>query len=329
MADESPFLPCADGAVGGAAYFEAPAVLSGERAALSIAYIGTPLTLDAFPAHVQSYNFGPIAPSQIILHNTANPAASWAPAANTPNWDAGESGMTEAQIKAKRQKQLDAIYYGYYRNQLKWDAGPHLFVDERWVWLGTPMDTIGIHAGAGNSYRVNGKLRYSIGIEIVGRYATVRWPAPIIAQLRGVVQALSQRLGIAIAYTAAADNQPARHDNQLAFHRDYSDKDCPGAAITPQWAVSVLKEQPAPPPPADPFAAWGSIAKPEGAAQGFGIAQAWLKNKQTLGACLRGEVYDLPGQISRAMFVGGELRYFAPTGAVELLPYPQRLKESS
>ena len=325
MADfPPPLLPCSIDAVGGAAYDEQPAVLS-ERAPLTIAYEGVALTLAAFVARVQRYDFGQIAPSQIVLHNTASPAATWAPAVGAPNWDRDEAGLSDIQIKAKRLRQLDAIYYGYYRDSLRWDAGPHLFVDDRFVYLGTPLDTIGIHAGVGNSYRIGGKLRYSIGIEIVGRYASVRWPAPIIAQLRGVVQALATRLGITIAYTHAPDDQPARHEGQIAFHRDYSTKDCPGAAIDPAWAIMVLSMQTPSPPPADPFSAWGPIDTPTGAAQGFGIPQAWLKNKQTLGRCLRGEVYDLPGLVSRAMFVGGEIRYFAPTNTTEVLAYPRPL----
>lgn len=320
-----PLLPCSEGAVGGAAHIEQPAVLS-ERAPLTIAYEGVALTLAAFVTRVQRYDFGQIAPSQIVLHNTASPAASWAPAVGAPNWDRDEAGLSDIQIKAKRLRQLDAIYYGYYRDSLRWDAGPHLFVDDKYVYLGTPMDTIGIHAGSGNSYRIDGRLRYSIGIEIVGRYASVRWPAPIVTQLRGVVQALAHRLGITIAYTHAPDDQPARHEGQIAFHRDYSTKDCPGAAIDPAWAVMVLGAQTRPPPPpADPFAAWGPVDTPQGAAQGFGIAQTWLKNKQTLGRCLRGEVYDLPGLVSRAMFVGGEVRWFAPTKRSEVLIYPRPL----
>lgn len=322
-----PLLPCSIDAVGGAVYDEQPTVLS-ERAPLTIAYEGVALTLAAFVARIERYDFGEVAPSQIVLHNTAKPAATWAPAVGAPNWDRDEGGLSEIQIKAKRLRQLDAIYYGYYRDSLRWDAGPHLFVDDRFVYLGTPLDTIGIHAGSGNSYRIGGKLRYSIGIEVVGRYASVRWPQAIITQLRGVVQALCSRLGITIAYTHAPDDQPARHEGQIAFHRDYTDqKDCPGNAIDPAWAVMVLSAQTPPPPPtpADPFTAWGPIDHPEGAAQGFGIPQAWLKNKQTLGRCLRGERYDLPNLVSRAMFVGGEIRYFAPTKRAEVLAYPRPL----
>jgi hypothetical protein len=238
-----PFLPCTDDAAGG----DVP--MARTLAAGDFAYDGTPLTLDAFIAYVAGYDFGPIAPSQLILHNTANPAASWAPSPGVPNWDDHEAGLSEAQIRTKRAAQLLGMKNFYIRKG--WDRAFHLLVDERWIWLFTPMKEIGIHANSGNSYRVNGALRYSIGIEVVGRYATQRWPAVIIRQLRGVVGALSSQLGIAIRYTPAPVGQPAKHDKQLALHRDYTtEKDCPGRAIDPLWMTQVLAAPaPTPPPP--------------------------------------------------------------------------------
>lgn len=113
----------------------------------------------------------------------------------------------------------------------------------------------------------------------------------------------------------------------LIRHADISPivkPNCPGPLV--DLSERARAANGASPPPPDPFAAWGPIDTPTGAAQGFGIPQAWLKHQQLLGRCLRGEVYDVPGQVSRAMFVGGELRYFQPTGTVELLPYPKRLE---
>lgn len=285
MVEVIPFLPCTDDAIGGVVYDEAPTLL----AASDFAYDGRPLTLDAFIALVASYDFGPIAPSQLILHNTANPAATWAPAIGVPNWDANELGLSESQIKDKRARQLLGMRNFYIGKG--WDRAFHLLIDDRWVWLFTPMKEIGIHANSGNSYRVGGKLCYSIGIEVVGRYATMRWPAVIIRQLRGVVGALSHQLGIAIAYTPAPVGQPARHDGQLALHRDYTtEKDCPGRAITGPWAVEVLSASPPPPPPPQP--------KP-GAGFYKALAPMWISETPTPRGpiALQGAAVVYPGEV--------------------------------
>jgi hypothetical protein len=112
----------------------------------------------------------------------------------------------------------------------------------------------------------------------------------------------------------------------LIRHADISPvskPNCPGPHV--DLVERATAANGAPPPPADPFAAWGPIDKPAGQAQTFAIPQTWLKNKAVLGQCLRGERYDIPGTVSRALFQGGELRYFQPTGAVELLKYPKTL----
>jgi N-acetyl-anhydromuramyl-L-alanine amidase AmpD len=114
----------------------------------------------------------------------------------------------------------------------------------------------------------------------------------------------------ALALLRHADIDPTRRADPVSL----------SVADMERWCVRAIDYY-----DADPFAEWGDIERPEGVARQFGIPQTWLKNKAALGRCLRGERYDLAGQISRAMFEGGELRYFAPTNVVEVLKYPKRL----
>ena len=60
--------------------------------------------------------------------------------------------------------------------------------------------------------------------------------------------------------------------------------------------------------PADRFAAWGPIGKPEGLAQDFAIPRAWLVN-QTLGRCVAGETWAVSGAYSIAEFERGLITY--------------------
>jgi hypothetical protein len=59
----------------------------------------------------------------------------------------------------------------------------------------------------------------------------------------------------------------------------------------------------------DPFAAWGDVGKPTGAAAGFAIPKAWLVNK-VLGRCVVPEAYSASGKYSRAEFEHGLITYF-------------------
>ena len=234
---EPQFLPCVDPNDA-----PRPATLAIEP----FAYLGTPLTLEEFCSYVASYDFGTIPPDQVVIHNTANPDASWAPLSTSDRtwWDRDERGLTTTAIRNKRQKQLDAIK-AYYVG-LGWDAGPHLFIDDRWIWLFTPMADIGIHAKEGNFYRdAAGRLHYSIGIEAVGWFGKQGWPLAMQALLRGAVQALQARLGtFEIVYKPAPLHQPAAHQGSIAFHRDFNKPQCPGAVITPEYAIPILSASP-------------------------------------------------------------------------------------
>src|SRR4051812_28639705 len=171
----------------------APAVLG--ASAGPFLYLGTGLTAPAFATYVASYNFGRIPPSYVVLHHTAIPSTLVNRFPSGAVWDADERGLSEAQIYQKRTRQLDNLR-NFYRDTLGWDRGPHLFIDEKYIWLFTPMNAVGIHAKEGNSYTLGGKLHYSIGIEVVGYYEDKPWPAPVAANVRAALHAISTRLGI-------------------------------------------------------------------------------------------------------------------------------------
>ena len=295
---ELPLMPCVERNV-------QRAVLAAPR----FAYLGTPLTLAEFVSYLASYDFGSIAPDQVVLHNTANPDASWAPLGTSDAawWDRDEAGMSLTAIRNKRNKQLDAIK-AYYVS-LGWDAGPHLFIDERWIWLFTPLNTVGVHAKEGNSYRDSaGKLHYTIGCEFVGWFGKRGWPASMQALARGAVQALRAQIKtFDIVYKPAPPHTPAAHQGSVAFHRDYNKPACPGAVITPAYAIPILS---APPPPvADPWPArWGPIATPAGEQWGWANAVYWKSHWERLGPCRSHLLYDNEHQCIMQCFERGVIR---------------------
>jgi hypothetical protein len=229
-------------------------------------YVGLALTPAEFADYVAHYDFGTVPPDYVVLHHTADPDASWAPLSDDvrKHWDLGDETRTLEQIKANRLTKLAGVMR-YYRDTLGWSAGPHLWIDDRFIYLMTPMYNLGVHAMWGNSFTRDGHLHYSIGIEVVGCYTHVQWPAAVQANVRACVQTLQQRLKtftLDYMYSDPAskpgcigsgDSARCAHPERLRFgglssHRDYNKPSCPGDAITEAFYLSVVRAPAAPMP---------------------------------------------------------------------------------
>jgi len=159
-------------------------------------------SLKEFEKYVKAKDFGELPPTFIVIHHT------WKPTVD--DWNG--------------KKTMDALD-NYYRG-LGWGGnGPHLFIAEDGIWLFTDMYDVGIHAGAGNGTLKSG---YSIGIEVVGNYDNAVWEGETYDNTVGVIKILQEKLGIP--------------DKEIAFHRDFSSKSCPGWAITKDWVLNQLNE---------------------------------------------------------------------------------------
>lgn len=225
-------------------------------------YVGQALTLAGFVAYLNGYDFGSIPPDGVVLHHTAVPDASWAPGPGSKaSWDSGEAGLSAEQVRLKRLRQLGAIK-SYYNRELGWSAGPHLFIDDRWIYLMSPMAEPGIHAKWANSWHdADGRLHYPVAIEVVGDYTRRPWPAPVAALVSGAVQALQRRLGtfrlqylyptpeskpgMKIERGAPACAHPERlRGGGISSHRDYNKPSCPGNAITEAFYIAAIAGSP-------------------------------------------------------------------------------------
>jgi len=219
---------------------QVPVVL-GEVEPEKFLYIGRGLTADEFTSYVQSYDFGKIPPDYLVLHHTANPCTLAAPFPNGLAWDGGEAELSDEQIYQKRLRGLLNMRE-YYRVTMHWDRGPHLYIDDRYIWLFTPMYEVGIHAKEGNSYRDGHKqLHYSIGIEVIGYYEHTTWSEPTARMVGHAAAALKRRLGtFELCYKPGPAHTPSAHVNSVASHRDFNKPQCPGAAISEVYYCQVL-----------------------------------------------------------------------------------------
>lgn len=218
-------------------------------------YVGQPKTAAEFSDYVQSYDFGSQPPDYVILHHTASPCTlhtlcpergTHAPCkTHNPNpwlWDSDEDHLSEVEIIAKRRSQLERLreFYRWHFDQKlgrmdSWDRGPHLFIDERWIWLFTPMFHPAVHARAGNEHRdAQGRVRYSIGIEVIGYYEHKPWPKPVAELVSHAVAVLKQRLNnFELRFVAGSGG--------ISSHRNWGKPQCPGAAITEDYYLGALR----------------------------------------------------------------------------------------
>jgi len=95
-----------------------------------------------FVAYCHGLQWNAWRPSFIVLHNTGAPSLAERP-----------DGLTRQHIST-----LEA----FYRDTQKWSAGPHLFVDDRQIWVFTPLTTSGVHSPSWN--------KIALGIEMLGNF---------------------------------------------------------------------------------------------------------------------------------------------------------------
>lgn len=196
-------------------------------------YIGQGLKADEFAHYVDTYDFGQVKPDFVVLHHTAIPSTAAAPYPSGWRWDSQEAGVSEGVVYRKRLKQLE-ILREFYRKDSGWDRGPHLFIDDKWIWLFTPMSEIGIHAAQGNSTRDANGLHYSIGIEVAGYFENVRWSPPVEALVGHAVAVLKRKLN-------TFDIKFKTYGGGISSHRNYNKPSCPGAAITENYYINVIQ----------------------------------------------------------------------------------------
>jgi N-acetylmuramoyl-L-alanine amidase CwlA len=105
--------------------------------------VGLSFTPETFDSYCHSLQWTAWRPSFIVLHNTGAPSL-----AQRPN------GMSEQNIQN---------LVAYYRDNKKWSAGPHLFVDDKQIWVFTPLTMSGVHSPSWN--------KVALGVEMLGDYS--------------------------------------------------------------------------------------------------------------------------------------------------------------
>ncbi len=149
----------------------------------------------------------------ITLHNTGEPSL-----ANRP------TGFSVGNIGNIR---------NYYKNDLGWSAGPHLFIDEDEIYGMSDLRRRGVHAVSFN--------RNAIGIEVLGWYDK---EDPKKGRGLACWQNAAAASGVLLNWLNLEPNE-----DTVLFHRDdpTTSKTCPGTLVKKDWILNLIKKSPQPP----------------------------------------------------------------------------------
>jgi hypothetical protein len=114
----------------------------------------------------------------------------------------------------------------FYRDELKWSAGPHLFIDEDEIFGMCDLRVKGVHAVSFN--------RKSIGIEVLGNYDS---EDPLAGRGLGCWTTAAAAVRVLLDWL---DLDPG--EQTILFHRDdpTTKKSCPGTKVKKDWFLSLI-----------------------------------------------------------------------------------------
>lgn len=163
--------------------------------------VGRGFTAAEFEDYVRTLTFGAWRPQFTVVHNTGDPRFD--------EWHSVPG--------ARRMRGLES----YYRDDMKWSGGPHLFVADDLIWAFTPLTVPGVHSPSWNSI--------SWGVEIVGDYDHEELRPDV---WQNVVSALST------LHMAAGLNP-----DSLRLHKEdprTTHSYCPGVRIVKQTLIDAI-----------------------------------------------------------------------------------------
>lgn len=176
-------------------------------------------TIDSFAAYVDTVQFNLWRPRFVVVHNTSAPDLK-----TYANWQTRKPApVTDEQWMLNLQ--------GYYRDQMGWSAGPHLFVTPKSICAFTPLNVPGTHTPSWNSI--------SWGVETVGEFETETFAgSPSQTNLIGGLGVLHMKAGLTVLPYVCGQRG-------LHFHkedRNTTHKTCPGKNMVKTDLVAAVQK---------------------------------------------------------------------------------------
>jgi hypothetical protein len=171
--------------------------------------VGRSFAPEGFAAYLKTLSWDDWQPQFIVLHNTGEPTLAQRP-----------EGLTYQHILGLQ---------SYYRDEQGWSGGPHLFVDDRQIWVFTPLTVPGVHSPSWNSL--------ALGVEMLGDYDSEEFDSGRGAQVRdnavAAIAILSAALGL--------------DPETMRLHREdpKTDHHCPGDNVDKEAFIQAVRGYPA------------------------------------------------------------------------------------
>ena len=169
--------------------------------------VGASFTPAAFDQYCHLLHWLAWRPSFVVLHNTAVPTLAQRP-----------QGLSKQHILGLEK---------YYRDDLHWSAGPHLFIDDHQIWVFTPLTVSGVHSPSWN--------KRALGVEMLGDYATEAFATGRGAQVQAHAVAALATLHAVLGLDPAT----------LKLHREdpnTTHKGCPGTHVSKAAIIRQVQD---------------------------------------------------------------------------------------
>ena len=145
-------------------------------------------------------------PSFIVLHNTAVPSLAQRP-----------KGFSRTHM---------ANLESFYRDTQKWNAGPHLFIDDKQIWVFTRLTVSGVHSPSWN--------KVALGVEMLGNYETESFDTGRgLAVRTNTVAALATLCAV---IGIPPDTMKLHREDALTTHA------CPGKLVKKKAIITEIQE---------------------------------------------------------------------------------------
>ena len=187
--------------------------------------VGKAFSPTAFKEYVDGLKWdGGFRPQFLALHNTAAPSLAQRP-----------TGLTRQHIKNLER---------YYRDERNWNGGPHLFIDDKQIWVFNDLTKVGVHSPSWN--------RVALGIEMLGDFDKESFCEGRGAKVRANT----------VAAMAALNNKLGFDADGFRFHIEdkASNHACPGKLARSERDALVSEIEAAMAADATPIAPVASVA---------------------------------------------------------------------